>query len=260
MILPDIPPDNNMFYIERFFHKNATMIYMEFLSHGKIRIRKVAVNNVKVFDSRLFTGLSETELNGLMQATNPSNRKFKRGATIWREGDVVDGVGVLESGTLFCQRYHTDGKVQLVRLFLPGDILNIEAAVSHRRTSPTNVIATTTGNYIWFSTAKLFKNPEVPEDTVRVLQTNLLAYLADEAIRFIKKSDILSRRTVRDRITMYLNVLREQYGNEFDTGMTQEELAQFLCVDRSSLSEELNKMRRDGLIDFNRKAFRLFFD
>ena len=222
--------------------------------------RKVDVNQVKLLDSRLFAGLSEAELTELMQTVNPPSRKFKRGATIWREGDAIDGVGVIETGALFYQRFHSDGKVQLVRLFIPGEIINVEAAVSLRRTSPTHVIAAADGNYIWFSNAKLFKNPEVPAETVRVLQANLLAYLADGAIRFIKKSDILSRRTVRDRVIIYLNILREQYGNEVDIGMNQEELAQYLCVDRSSLSEELNKMRRDGLIDFNRKHFRLFFD
>jgi hypothetical protein len=69
----------------------------------------------------------------------------------------------------------------------------------------------------------------------------------------MKRTDILSRRTIRERVTLFLNVLREISGDEVDIGMTQEKLAQYLCVDRSSLSEELNIMRREGLIDFRKK-------
>jgi CRP-like cAMP-binding protein len=42
-------------------------------------------------------------------------------------------------------------------------------------------------------------------------------------------------------------------------GMNQEELAQYLCVDRSSLSFELNKMRKEGILDFRKKTYTLMF-
>ena len=222
--------------------------------------KKAGVGRLKLLESKLFTGLEEDVIKDIVRVANPVARHFQRGDTLWHEGDVVDGIGLLESGTLFCQRYHSDGKLQLVRLFVPNDVLNVEAAVSRRRTSPTSVVAPSAGSYLWFPNAGLLDNPAIPAEAMRTMHVNLLAYLADDAIRFIKKSDILSRRTVRDRVKMYLNVLREQHGDEVDIGMTQEELAQFLCVDRSSLSEELNKMRRDGLIDFQRKRFKLFFD
>ena len=195
-----------------------------------------------------------------MRIAKPIDRIFKRDDTIWHEGDIVDGFGLIETGTLLCHRYHTDGKVQLARLFVPGDIINIETAVSNKRTSPYFVVAATAGNYIWFPSAVIFGNNALLPNIVCRLQANLLANLADDMIRFMKKSDILSQRTVRGRIKMYLNILREQFGNEVEIGMNQEEFAQYLCVDRSSLSEELNKMRREGLIDFKKKRFSLLFD
>lgn len=213
----------------------------------------------ELHDSKLFTGLKTAEIDDILQAAKPIDRKFQRGDIIWRESDIVDGIGLLESGTLLCQRYHANGKVQLIRLFTPKDLLNIEAGVSHRKTSPVYVVAASTGNYFWFSNESLLNNPNISSEIKIVLQNNLLAYLADDTIRFMNKSDILSRRTVRGRVIMYLNVLREKHGDEVDIGMSQEEFAQYLCVDRSSLSEELNKMRRDGLIDFNKKIFKINF-
>lgn len=210
-------------------------------------------------DTRLFSGIKAAEIEKVVKASKPALHRFKRGDTIWREGDVIDGIGLLESGTLLCQRYHPDGKVQLVRLYVQGDIVNVEAAVSLKRTSPYYITAASAGTYIRFSVSGLLRNPSIRPDTIRIMQANLLAYLADDTIRFMKKTDILSRRTVRDRVVMFLNVLRELHGDVVDIGMSQEELAQYLCVDRSSLSEELNRMRREGLIDFHRKQFRLNF-
>ena len=213
----------------------------------------------ELLDSKLFTGLSSIEIEDVLRIAKPVNRKFQRGDMLWREGDVVDGIGVLENGTLLCQRYHANGKVQLIRLFIQKDILNIEAGVSNRQTSPVFVVAATAGNYLWFPNENFLKNPKMPASIISMLQSNLLAFLADDTIRFLNKSDILSGRTVRSRVIMYLNVLREKHGDEVNIGMSQEEFAQYLCVDRSSLSEELNKMRREGLIDFNKKSFKIHF-
>ena len=213
----------------------------------------------KLHDTKLFTGLKSAEIDNILQIAKPVDRKFQKGDILWSEGDIVDGIGLLEEGTLLCQRYHADGKVQLIRLFTENDILNVEAGVSHRQTSPVYVVAATSGSYFWFSNVSLLKHPLISPAVINVLQTNLLAYLADDTIRFMNKSDILSRRTVRGRVIMYLNVLREKHGDEVDIGMSQEEFAQYLCVDRSSLSEELNKMRRDGMIDFNKKTFKIKF-
>jgi cAMP-binding proteins - catabolite gene activator and regulatory subunit of cAMP-dependent protein kinases len=233
---------------------------MKAYSKNIIRGRKVEVNRIELIDSFLFVGLEHEELDKLVEVVLPVEVKFKKGDVLWREGNLVDGLGLLEKGTLFCHRYHSDGKIQLMRIYAPKDIINAEAAVSRRRTSPTFVVASSSGNYIWFPNSNLFDNPLVEPKTICKIQANLLTYLASDMIRFMKKSDILSRRTVRDRIIMYLDVLREKHGNAVNIGMNQEELAQFLCVDRSSLSEELNKMRREGLIDFNRKTYQLFFD
>ena len=213
----------------------------------------------EIHNSKLFAGLNSKEIDEILREAKPVDRKFQRGDILWREGDMVDGIGLLVNGTLLCQRYHADGKVQLVRLFTTGDILNVEAGVSHRQTSPVFVVAANAGDYLWFPNESLLRNPEIVPAIIATLQANLLAYLADDTIRFMNKSDILSRRTVRGRVVIYLNVLREKHGDEVDIGMSQEEFAQYLCVDRSSLSEELNKMRREGLIDFNKKSFKIMF-
>ena len=211
----------------------------------------------ELLSSRLFIGLETSEIEELILKSKPRTHLFIRDNILWHEDDIVNGIGLLKSGTLLSQRLHSDGRVQLVRLYRPNDIINAETAMSHKQTSPLRVLAASSGSYLWFQLGNLFENPLLDPKIVKQIQSNLLVYLADDAINYIKKADILSHRTIRERLLMYLEVLSETNRGVIDIGMTQMELAQFLNVDRSTLSEELNKMRREGLLDYKKRVFRI---
>ena len=70
--------------------------------------------------------------------------------------------------------------------------------------------------------------------------------------------DFLSQRTLREKLMSYLSDAAEKNGKvNFTIPYSRQELADYLHVDRSALSRELSKMRRDGVIDFNKNVFKL---
>jgi CRP-like cAMP-binding protein len=213
----------------------------------------------ELIESGLFVNMDTDEIEAVLAVSKPEVRTFKYRETLWEEGSVVGGIGVMLSGKLLCRRLQPDGKTQLLRLFEPPNLMNLEAAVSRKRTNPVSVIANTDGQYLWFVWESLFENAALPHTTVHTLQRNLLACIADDGIRFMNKTGVLARRTVRGRIFLFLSLLRSRQGDYVNVGMSQEEFAQYLCVDRSSLSLELNNMRRDGLIEFEGTKYRLKF-
>lgn len=212
-----------------------------------------------LIDSGLFARLDDGEIDIVIAASQPETHKFGRKDILWKEGDIINGIGVMLSGILLCRRFQPDGKIQLLRIFEPAQLINLEAAVSRKRTSPVSVIGNSSGSYLWFARDALLANTAIPDEVIRTIQENILHYLADDSIRFMNKTDILARRTVRGRIFLFLTFLCNRHGNDVDIGMSQEEFAQYLCVDRSSLSMELNNMRRDGLIEFEGTNYHLNF-
>ena len=44
-------------------------------------------------------------------------------------------------------------------------------------------------------------------------------------------------------------------GRDFDIPHNRQELAEYLCVDRSAMSSELSKMRAEGILDFQKNHF-----
>jgi CRP-like cAMP-binding protein len=70
--------------------------------------------------------------------------------------------------------------------------------------------------------------------------------------------DILSRHSLREKVLTYLFYQRQLHRSDsFSIPLNRQELADFLCVDRTSLSSELSRLRREGLLDFERSRFHL---
>ena len=85
---------------------------------------------------------------------------------------------------------------------------------------------------------------------------NLLRAVARKSLLLNQKVEILSKRTIRERILSFL-VSHSDSEKKVTIPYNREEMARYLCIDRSALSRELCKMRDDGLILFNRNIFEL---
>jgi CRP-like cAMP-binding protein len=91
--------------------------------------------------------------------------------------------------------------------------------------------------------------------TNRTLLKNFLRLFSDKAYEMNYKSKLLSQDSVRDKIFFYLfNQRKLQKSNKIILGITKEELANQLFIQRPSLSRELIKMKQDGLIDYDLKS------
>ena len=72
------------------------------------------------------------------------------------------------------------------------------------------------------------------------------------------KIEILSHRTTEDRILAYLRAFAEKCGsNEFDIPFDRQQLADFLCVERSALSAEISRLARAGAFACHKNHFKL---
>jgi CRP-like cAMP-binding protein len=208
--------------------------------------------------TRLFKDFTDREFSRIRPWVGFRAQDFERGALLTHQGDAVTDIGILLRGSLFSEKYHIDGKAQIIRTFSPGSVINAEAAASSFGTAPTAIAASRSGRVVWAPYKDLLHNANIPPELRERLYNRLLEIMADDNIRLMYKSDVLSVRTVRGRIMAHLSIISEKRGSRaINLGMNQEEFARYLCVDRSSLSEELNKLRRAGLLDFNKKNYTL---
>src|SRR5699024_7938489 len=85
---------------------------------------------------------------------------------------------------------------------------------------------------------------------------NLVTILAGKNVSFSEKITCLSRRSTREKLLSYLSeTAKKEKKRHFVISFNRQELADYLCVDRSAMSAELSKLRREGVLDYKRSEF-----
>ena len=83
--------------------------------------------------------------------------------------------------------------------------------------------------------------------------------LAVKTIMFHQKIEVTSKRTTRDKLLAYLGIeAKKAKSNSFKIPFDRQELADYLEVDRSGLSAEISKMRKEGVLGSEKNQFKLF--
>jgi CRP-like cAMP-binding protein len=102
---------------------------------------------------------------------------------------------------------------------------------------------------------------EIPDNYRCSLLKNILEMISNANMRQLYKIDILSKKSLRDRIVLYLSLqAKRKKTNDFLIPFNREEFAAYLCVDRSALSRELGRMQDEGLIQFEKNRFIILSD
>lgn len=172
--------------------------------------------------------------------------------TIAIESDVSENIGIILEGRVLVKAYTLGGNNFTLNTLLPGQIFGDILMFS-------DITNTFPGSLITQSETKIAYIPnELFQEylfTNRILLRNFLRLFSDKAYEMNYKSKLLSQDTVRDKILFYLyNQRKIQKSRTIVLGMTKEELANQLFIQRPSLSRELIKMKKDGLIDYDLKT------
>ena len=191
----------------------------------------------------MFRGLNEEQKNDL--STIALDKSFKRGRTIFSEGEPATGFYVVGSGRVKIFKISPDGKEQILHLFGPGEPFG-EVPVFEGRSYPAHAV-TLEESKVWFFPRQAFvdligRNP--------ALALSMLAILSRRLRSFAKLVDDLSLKEVPGRLAAHLLYLSErQEGSDNVTlEVPKNQLAGMLGTIPETLSRILSKMTGQDLI------------
>lgn len=208
--------------------------------------------------SKLFQGLTDSDIREVCELVAVAEREFSKNQVIIHQGEPVSKIGILKKGAVISSKYHFNGNVQILRIYNRGETFSLDAVNTNLMTSPVTLTSQVDCAVIFVPYAKLIENDAIRPEMKKTIMSNCSEILSNELIRLMYKIDVLSNRALRERILIYLSLIRERIGSDsFDIGMNQEQFAQYLCVNRSVLSNELNQMRKAGLIDYKGKRYKI---
>lgn len=210
-------------------------------------------------NTKLFKGIQDEELMKICNSVDAVEKRYAPKQIIINQGEPVNRIGILKRGSVISTKQHYDGNEQILRIYRQGEVFSLDSVSTTLATSPVTVVSQSESSVVFIPYGKIFAVQSISSKAKETVHTNCGEILGNELIRLMYKIDVLSKRTLQERILTFLSLLREKSdGDTFEIDMNQEQLAQYLCVNRSVLSKELNQMRKCGLIDYKGKWFTLF--
>lgn len=210
--------------------------------------------------SALFRGIARQDLAALLLCLSAEKRTYEKGSFVFWEGQAARHVGIVASGAVHVLREDYRGNRTLLSSIGPGELFGEAFACAGTQSLPVSVMAATQTEVLLVDCRKIMCTcPSTCVFHQRVIE-NLLSILAQKSVAQNERLGILSQRTTREKVLAYLAEQAQKAGSSrFTIPFSRQELADYLCVERSAMSAELSRMRHDGLIEVNKREFCLLF-
>ena len=209
-------------------------------------------------ESVLFIGIDREELTSLLPCLNAQKKDFAKGDWILRAGDRISSVGLLLTGSAHIERYDYWGNRHIVTAILPGDIFGESYAASPDSIVNVSAQADENLSVLFLNLSGILHMCSSSCPFHARLIDNLVSLLARRNLALNEKLTYVTQHTLRDKILSYLSAESiRQHSSYFDIPFDRQQLADYLNAERSALSNELSRLKKEGLIDYQKNHFYL---
>lgn len=211
-------------------------------------------------DGLLFRNMEDAEILETLETTASHRRTYPKRTLVMRDGDLMSQVGVILSGNLHLFHIDANGNSNLMEELGAGEPIGLLNAIGGYRLH-ISAEATKETEVLFLNVSQLLRNNVLTAPVqIRFLQ-NLTLAVAQQAHRLTRKLEDSIRRSTRERLQDYLSDQFHKAGSRtFSIPLNRQDLADFLFVDRSAMSNELCKMRDEGLLKFEKSKFELLIE
>lgn len=205
----------------------------------------------------LMQGLNEQEISLILNCLQAKIKKYEKGETIFQEEEKIEEIGIIFSGTVTVQRNDYWGNRSIVALLGELDVFG-ETFACLNQVSDVQVIAEEASEILFLQVNRVLTTCSSSCQFHNRLIRNLLEICARKNYQMNVKVDILSQKTTREKLLTFLSRQAIRLGKQqFSIPFNRQQLADYLSVDRSAMTVELAKLKREGIIDFQKNVFTL---
>lgn len=208
--------------------------------------------------SPLFDGIRMEDLSAMLGCIGGRTVWARKGQPIFREGDPANCVGMVLSGAVRLIREDYYGNRSIVAHIGPAELFGETYACAGIASLPVSVVADEDSTVLLMNCRRITTTCSSACEFHNRIIFNLLRLVAEKNLVYDQKIQVTSRRTTREKLMAYLlNQAKLQGSNSFSIPYDRQELADYLEVDRSGLSSEISKLRKEGILESERNRFKL---
>ena len=204
----------------------------------------------------LFQGIREHEIEAMLTCLSAEERTYGKDAYIYRDGDVTGRLGVVMEGAVNIIKDDVWGNRKIIENIGGGQIFGETYACLKGEPLMVDVQASERSRILFMDVNRILTTCSSSCDFHNRLIRSLMYVLAGKNLMLTKKMDIITPKSLRERVMVYLSQESVKQGCRTVTvPFNRQQMADYLSVDRSALSAELSRMQRDGVISYEKNRF-----
>ena len=208
--------------------------------------------------TKLFSGVGKEDISSLLSCLGARKKEYKKGEYILREGEHIRDIFILVEGKIHIQKDDYWGNRSILSVISVGEMFGEGYAAPESGALLNDVVAVEDSSVIFFDVKRILTTCSSACRFHNMIVQNMFFAISDKNRKLVQKLGHMSGRTTRAKLISYLSEEAKRQGSStFTVPFNRQQLADYLCVDRSAMSNELCKMRDEGMIKFEKSRFEL---
>lgn len=208
--------------------------------------------------TQIFAGITDNEIESMLTCLGAKLKYYKKGEYVLRQGERMSLLAVLVEGKLHIQSDDYWGNRSILGNIDVGEMFGEAYIAPQSDVLINDVVALDDSAVIFFDVTCMVTTCSNACRFHSVVAQNLLFAMSEKNRKLVQKLSHMHKRTTREKLISYLSAeAKRQNNHSFSIPFNRQQLADFLSVDRSAMSNELCKLRDEGMIEFSKNSFRL---
>ncbi len=206
----------------------------------------------------LFRDMKEEEISDSLQFFCAKEQDFRKGDCILRAGETTDRIGLVMEGSVTIESDDAWGNRTILSSVGTGHFFAETYALLPTEPMLVTAAASKDCRILFLKIGSLQHLQKSNPPWMMKFISNLLVLSAHKNLALSGRSFHTAPKTIRGRVMSYLNAVSlQKHSRQFTIPFDRQQLADYLNLDRTALSKELGKMKKDGLIDYHKNLFRI---
>ena len=217
---------------------------------------KDVIENIELIN--LFHDIKKEDLKIMFSCLGAYTKTYKKNEIIYLENHDIRFIGIILYGRVNMIKEDSNGNNSILVYLKIGDLFGETFACSNLTISKVSFVSANKCKILFIPFHKVLYTCKMTCTFHHRLIENMIEYISTKNVMLMNKIEIISKKTIREKIISYLQLQRENFGcDDFEIELGRVELAEYLCTDRSALTRELNNMKAEKIIEFEKNRFKL---
>ncbi|MBE5949861.1 MAG: Crp/Fnr family transcriptional regulator [Lachnospiraceae bacterium] len=206
----------------------------------------------------LFDNIADENLVPMLGCLGAVVRNFTKKENILSEGEAARYIGIVLTGSAGIEQTDYFGNRSIVASVYPSELFGETFACAGVEAMPVDVVANEESQIMFIDCSRITQSCSNACSFHQQMIYNLMKVVATKNLILHRKIEVTSKRSTREKLMAFLLLqAKRNNSNSFEIAYDRQGLADYLAVDRSGLSAEISKLRKEGVIRSRKNRFEL---